>query len=162
MKDEANAAAKAAIAIVKGQPVPGVNGTTSGTKSILLTPVWITKKNYTMLFDDGFLKKSDVCSGRVRQVLQLTVSPRPGRLVVGAPAVIQTPPMATTAATATLELRGLSKSFGSVEALRGVDFEVRDGEVMALVGDNGAGKSTLIKCIAGIYSIDSGADPVRR
>jgi D-xylose transport system ATP-binding protein len=43
-----------------------------------------------------------------------------------------------------------------VQALREVDFEVRDGEVMALVGDNGAGKSTLIKCIAGIYSIDSG------
>ena len=56
----------------------------------------------------------------------------------------------------TLELREVSKSFGSVEALRGVDFEVRDGEVMALVGDNGAGKSTLIKCVAGIYSIDSG------
>jgi D-xylose transport system ATP-binding protein len=57
---------------------------------------------------------------------------------------------------AALELRGVSKSFGSVEALRGVDFEVRDGEVMALVGDNGAGKSTLIKCVAGIYSIDDG------
>src|SRR3954452_23954954 len=55
-----------------------------------------------------------------------------------------------------LELRGVSKSFGSVEALREVDFEVRDGEVMALVGDNGAGKSTLIKCVAGIYSIDGG------
>jgi D-xylose transport system ATP-binding protein len=64
--------------------------------------------------------------------------------------------MATTAATATLELRGVSKSFGSVQALREVDFEVRDGQVMALVGDNGAGKSTLIKCIAGIYSIDDG------
>jgi D-xylose transport system ATP-binding protein len=58
--------------------------------------------------------------------------------------------------SAALELRGVSKSFGSVEALRGVDFEVRDGEVMALVGDNGAGKSTLIKCVAGIYSIDDG------
>ena len=43
-----------------------------------------------------------------------------------------------------------------MQALRGVDFEVRAGEVMALVGDNGAGKSTLIKCVAGIYSIDSG------
>jgi len=62
----------------------------------------------------------------------------------------------TATRTATLEIRGLRKSFGSVEALRGVDFEVRDGEVMALVGDNGAGKSTLIKCIAGIYSIDDG------
>src|SRR6478672_7096429 len=55
-----------------------------------------------------------------------------------------------------LELKAVSKSFGSVHALRGVDFEVRAGEVMALVGDNGAGKSTLIKCVAGIYSIDSG------
>ena len=43
-----------------------------------------------------------------------------------------------------------------MQALREVDFEVRDGEVMALVGDNGAGKSTLIKCVAGIYSIDDG------
>src|SRR5213080_2355179 len=56
----------------------------------------------------------------------------------------------------TLELHGISKSFGSVQALDDVDFEVRDGEVMALVGDNGAGKSTLIKCVAGIYSIDDG------
>jgi D-xylose transport system ATP-binding protein len=64
--------------------------------------------------------------------------------------------VSTAVKPATLELRGVSKSFGSVEALRGVDFEVRDGEVMALVGDNGAGKSTLIKCVAGIYSIDDG------
>jgi D-xylose transport system ATP-binding protein len=56
----------------------------------------------------------------------------------------------------TLGLKGVSKSFGSVEALREVDFEVRESEVMALVGDNGAGKSTLIKCVAGIYSIDDG------
>jgi D-xylose transport system ATP-binding protein len=56
----------------------------------------------------------------------------------------------------TLELRGVSKSFGPVEALRDVDFRSYPGEVMALVGDNGAGKSTLIKCISGIYSTDSG------
>jgi D-xylose transport system ATP-binding protein len=55
-----------------------------------------------------------------------------------------------------LELRGISKSFGSVQALTDVDFEVRSGEVMALVGDNGAGKSTLIKCVAGIHPWDSG------
>jgi D-xylose transport system ATP-binding protein len=58
--------------------------------------------------------------------------------------------------TPILELRGVSKSFGSVQALQSVDFEVRAGEVMALVGDNGAGKSTLIKCVAGINSIDDG------
>jgi D-xylose transport system ATP-binding protein len=56
----------------------------------------------------------------------------------------------------TLELREISKSFGSVQALTAVDFEVRAGEVMALVGDNGAGKSTLIKCVAGIHPFDSG------
>jgi D-xylose transport system ATP-binding protein len=50
----------------------------------------------------------------------------------------------------------VSKSFGSVQALTDVDFEVRHGEVMALVGDNGAGKSTLIKCIAGIHPMDEG------
>jgi len=55
-----------------------------------------------------------------------------------------------------LELRGVSKAFGSVQALSDVDFEVREGEVMALVGDNGAGKSTLIKCIAGIHPMDEG------
>ena len=55
-----------------------------------------------------------------------------------------------------LELRGLNKSFGPVDVLRGVDFSVRRGQVTALVGDNGAGKSTMVKCIGGTYNIDSG------
>lgn len=55
-----------------------------------------------------------------------------------------------------LELRGVSKNFGAVQALSNVDFSVRPGEVNALVGDNGAGKSTLIKGIAGIYPFDVG------
>jgi D-xylose transport system ATP-binding protein len=55
-----------------------------------------------------------------------------------------------------LECRGVSKAFGAVQALYHVDFEVRPGEVMALVGDNGAGKSTLIKGIVGIYPFDGG------
>ena len=58
--------------------------------------------------------------------------------------------------TPLLELRDITKSFGSVQALDGVDFEVRSGEVMALVGDNGAGKSTLIKCVAGTHAADDG------
>ena len=55
-----------------------------------------------------------------------------------------------------LELKGVSKRFGAVEALSDVNFHVSPGEVMALVGDNGAGKSTLIKGVAGIYTYDTG------
>jgi D-xylose transport system substrate-binding protein len=67
VRAEANAAAAAAIAIIKHKKVSGVNGTVSGTKSILLTPVWITKKNYKILFTQGFLKKKDVCNGAYAQ-----------------------------------------------------------------------------------------------
>jgi simple sugar transport system ATP-binding protein len=52
--------------------------------------------------------------------------------------------------------RGLVKSYGHVQALRGVDFECRRGEVTALIGDNGAGKSTLVKILAGAIVPDAG------
>ena len=55
-----------------------------------------------------------------------------------------------------LEVIGLRKSFGPVEALRGVDLVLHPGEVLAVVGDNGAGKSTLIKHISGVYKPDAG------
>ncbi len=55
-----------------------------------------------------------------------------------------------------LQLRGISKNFGPVQALSGIDLDIAAGQVTALVGDNGAGKSTLIKTIAGIWQPSSG------
>lgn len=56
-----------------------------------------------------------------------------------------------------LEVRGISKRFGATQALSNVSFDLRPGEVHALMGENGAGKSTLMKIIAGTYSPDSGS-----
>jgi D-xylose transport system substrate-binding protein len=70
VKTEANAAAKVAIAMLKGQKVTTNGATNNGDRnvpSVLLKPVSITKKNYTLLFTDGFLKKSQVCVGQYKK-----------------------------------------------------------------------------------------------
>ena len=65
-------------------------------------------------------------------------------------------PTTPAAGSIRLELRGVSKSFGGVRVLRDVNFELRTGEVVGLLGDNGAGKSTLIKIMTGVHSPDAG------
>jgi ribose transport system ATP-binding protein len=55
-----------------------------------------------------------------------------------------------------LEAVGVEKQFARVVALRGADFQLRNGEVHAIVGDNGAGKSTMMKVLSGVYPVDSG------
>jgi len=57
---------------------------------------------------------------------------------------------------ALLELRGIAKHFGAIEALKGVELELEPGEVLGLMGDNGAGKSTLVKIIAGNFPPSEG------
>jgi D-xylose transport system ATP-binding protein len=64
--------------------------------------------------------------------------------------------MSTLAGPPVLTVRGASKRFGAVTALDEIDLDVRRGEVLALLGDNGAGKSTLIKCLNGVYRLDTG------
>jgi D-xylose transport system substrate-binding protein len=66
VRAEAAAAASIAINMIKGRPVK-TNGKVSGTPSVLLTPVWVTKSNYKLLFKDGFVKRSDVCKGSYAQ-----------------------------------------------------------------------------------------------
>ncbi|WP_199432632.1 sugar ABC transporter ATP-binding protein [Qaidamihabitans albus] len=65
------------------------------------------------------------------------------------------PPSTGTATV--LETEGVTKSFGGVQALRGVDFHLAEGEIHALVGENGAGKSTLIKVLTGVHRPDEGS-----
>ncbi|MGC5167134.1 ATP-binding cassette domain-containing protein [Luteimicrobium sp. DT211] len=55
-----------------------------------------------------------------------------------------------------MSLRGITKRFGAVQALAGVDLDVYPGEVVAIVGDNGAGKSTLVKVLSGVHNQDEG------
>ena len=62
----------------------------------------------------------------------------------------------TDAAPPIVDMREIAKRFGAVVALRGVDLELRAGEVLGLVGDNAAGKSTLMKVLSGTYSPDAG------
>jgi simple sugar transport system ATP-binding protein len=57
-----------------------------------------------------------------------------------------------------MELRHVSKTFGDVQALRSVDFEVRTGEIVGLVGDNGSGKSTMVKMLMGAHRPDPGGE----
>jgi simple sugar transport system ATP-binding protein len=64
--------------------------------------------------------------------------------------------MTTTNGTPLLEVKGISKYFGSVIALKDIDMFVRAGEVTCLLGDNGAGKSTLIKALSGVHKPDEG------
>jgi simple sugar transport system ATP-binding protein len=69
---------------------------------------------------------------------------------------VEPTPPAAASAEAALEVRGVTKRFGAVVVLRGVDLVLRQGEVLGLVGDNGAGKSTLVKILSGLYRQDGG------
>ncbi|MEY2457891.1 MAG: branched-chain amino acid transport system ATP-binding protein livM, partial [Acidimicrobiaceae bacterium] len=73
------------------------------------------------------------------------------------PATVTANPRALTPGDSVLEIKGLSKSYSGVKALRDISISIAPGTVHALIGPNGAGKSTLINCVSGLYSSDSGS-----
>ncbi len=84
---------------------------------------------------------------------------RPARqvpVVAGAAGEVEQTPRAHPAGETVLQARGVRKSFGGVHAVRGVDLDVRRGEILGLVGPNGAGKSTLFDCLTGFVRPDGG------
>jgi ABC-type sugar transport system ATPase subunit len=67
-----------------------------------------------------------------------------------------TAPIVSPSDTPILELRGVVKRFGGATALAGVDLDLRQGEILGLLGENGAGKSTLMKILSGLHAPDEG------
>jgi signal transduction histidine kinase/ABC-type multidrug transport system ATPase subunit len=88
------------------------------------------------------------------------LAPHPSRVPRAAKAATQEPVAGAPAPAPgepLLRLSGLNKRFGPVRVLKEIDLSVRQGELLALIGENGAGKSTIVKCIAGVMAPDSGA-----
>lgn len=82
--------------------------------------------------------------------------PRGGEPLDGQPQTHGTAGVKGTAGTGTLEVRGVSKAFGGIQAVEGMDLVVRRGEIVTLIGPNGAGKTTLLNLISGFYRPDAG------
>ena len=74
-------------------------------------------------------------------------------MAASSPSPVSVPP---SSPVSLLTVRGVKKSFGATQALKGVDLTLARGEVLALIGENGAGKSTLMKVLSGAHSADSG------
>ncbi len=142
LQAQAGAADKAAVALAKGEDVAGifpdkVNNEVGDVASLLLKPGVVTAANIPeTVIADGYAQKDKICVGAAADKCNFW--------------------MAAPSNEPLLEVRGVKKRFGSVEALQGTDLTVHAAEVVALLGDNGAGKSTLIKTIAGVYRPDEG------
>ena len=110
--------------------------------SYLLKPVVVDKSNWEkVLVDSGYYKQLAV---RLSEQIRRRHAALMRRLAGPSTRTYD-------AMTAMLEMRGVSKSFAGVQALRDVNFTVEAGQIHALVGENGAGKSTLMKVLSGVY-----------
>ena len=157
VKQEARVAAQLAVAVLNGEADSDlvneqIDNGQKDVPSVILTPVEVTQDNI-----DDTVVRGRLLDGRADLHPGLRGGVREARADAGQ---LGSEPGMTASATATaaplLELRGVSKRFGAVQALSGVDFDVGAGEVVGLVGDNGAGKSTLVKVMSGIYLADEG------
>ena len=142
LQQQAGAAAKAAVALAKG----GVPTRSSRRRSTTVRERW--RRCCSRRGGHGRQHPLDRDRGRLRAEGQDLRRTGQGQVQLLSMSAEPTVPL--------LDVRGVTKRFGSVEALGGVDLTVHAAEVVALLGDNGAGKSTLIKAIAGVHEPDSG------
>ena len=166
-------AATLAVAVVNGEdPADSdvINGTEdNGTEDVPAAitdtiPVFSDNVKDTVVKDGYWSVAGDLHAGSTPRPARTRESSRRNRYpdARGEGAMSQKPEHggrlweADTASQPLLALKGFTKSFGPVEALKDVDLEVYRGEVLGLVGDNGAGKSTLIKAVSGAQPADSG------
>ena len=142
-------------AVVGGASLAGGKGSVFGT---LLGAVAIGTINAGL----GFLAVSQqviyMVSGALILVAVLLRGDLPwASLLKGRGAAPGAAPARDTAVGRSLKVQGLTKRFSGIEVLSGVSFEIKGGEVVALMGENGAGKSTLVKCISGVHAPDGGS-----
>ena len=176
IKQEADAAAELAIALAKGEterPPADRQGprVRQGRPSVLLTPQAITKDNVKDVVADGYVTKAELCTGAFAAKCTEAGISRPARTVrPGRPASAAAPGTVADQQESRVTARrdrereprscsscgASTRASGRCRSCTTSTFAVYPGEVTALVGDNGAGKSTLVKCIGGIYPIDSG------
>ena len=107
-----------------------------------------------LLLPDGILPAVQKLAGQAPR------APRPPARAEVVPVVPARPSRSATRAM--LDVRGVTKRFGGVQALGGVDLDVREGEILGLVGPNGSGKSTLINVVSGHYPLTGGTRRGRR
>jgi ribose transport system ATP-binding protein len=140
-------------AVVGGARLSGGKGSVAGT---LLGAIIIGTINSGLTFLQVSQQVIYILSGVLILIAVLLRGDLPLRAIFRVRSSSVAVPQDTKHTGKLLKVEGLTKQFGNIRVLSNVSFELRGGEIVALVGENGAGKSTLIKCLSGVHAPDGG------